>query len=59
MKNLKINPDDMTCHLPIQDMIELLQYKLDSLIIAKQLDSSWNYPIEELEEQINTLKAIS
>ena len=58
MKNLKINPDDMTCHLPIKDMIELLEFKLNMLEIGSFTTSKNNDLIKELKEQINQLKAI-
>ncbi len=43
--------------IPTSQLIDLLQCKLLVLIHAKHEDSSWNYPIEELEEQINELKS--
>jgi chaperonin cofactor prefoldin len=42
--------------LSLEDYIELLEYKLDALEEAQRNDSSWNYGIDELKEEINTLK---
>ena len=42
--------------LPLSELIELLEFKLDSLKQAKQEDSSWNYPIDELTSDIDFLK---
>ena len=38
------------------EYIGLLEYKLDALKKAQSNDSSWNYNIEELELQIESLK---
>lgn len=43
--------------LPLNELIELLEFKLISLKKAKEEDSSWNYGIEELEAEINYLKS--
>lgn len=59
MRNLLVTPDGLICYLPIYDMIELLEYKLDALKKCRDEDGSWNYSIEELEEQIEKLKNIS
>ena len=39
------------------EYIELLEYKLQVLKDANELDSSWNYGIDELEFKINKLKS--
>ncbi len=55
MFDITIKGDE--CIIPTSQLIELLEYRLDALIIVKNNDSSWNYPIEEMEEQIAELKA--
>ena len=40
------------------EYIELLEYKLQCLELAKEKDSSWNYNIDELKLQIKQLKKI-
>jgi hypothetical protein len=41
-----------------QQYIELLEYKLIVLQQANETDSTWNYGIEELENEIKTLKSL-
>jgi hypothetical protein len=41
-----------------QEYLDLLEYKLIALKQAKEQDSSWNYGIEELEQEIKTLKSL-
>lgn len=41
----------------LDDLIDLLEIKLASLKEAEEKDSSWNYGIKELEEQIADLKS--
>jgi len=41
--------------ISIEEYIQLLEYKLRVLLQAQQEDSSWNYGIEELQEQIKSL----
>jgi hypothetical protein len=48
MVNLVV--DYSVCIIPIGETIELLEYKLESLKVARDEDCSWNYGIEELEE---------
>ncbi len=55
MFDITIKGDE--CIIPTSQLIKLLQYKLDALIEARNIDSSWNYPIDEMEEQIAELKA--
>lgn len=43
-------------NVPTEEFIELLKFKLDALKQAKEQDSSWNYNIEELEQQINRIE---
>ena len=43
-------------HVPSNEFIELLEFKLNTLKQAKADDSSWNYNIEELEAQITRIK---
>lgn len=40
-----------------QDLIDLLEYKRMSLEAAKEEDSSWNYDIDGVTQQIAELKA--
>lgn len=40
------------------EYIELLEYKLQCLELAKEEDSSWNYNIDELKLQIKELKKL-
>lgn len=40
------------------EYIELLEYKLQCLELAKEEDSSWNYGIDELKLQIQELKQV-
>lgn len=54
MFDIKIKGDE--CIIPTDQLIELLKYKLEALKKAKEEDSSWNYGIEELEEQIKELQ---
>jgi len=42
--------------ITLKEYIELLEYKLMALQYAKEEDSSWNYGIEELKEEIKNLK---
>lgn len=42
--------------IPIKEYIGLLEIKLYTLKEAKEKDSSWNYGIEELEQEIKELK---
>lgn len=42
--------------VPTEEFIELLEYKLEALKKAKEQDSSWNYGIEELEQEISSIK---
>jgi|GEM_PF-6064577 len=44
------------CIIPIEQMIELLKCRLDALKEARDKDSSWNYGIDELEQQIKEIK---
>jgi|688.fasta_scaffold2396008_1 hypothetical protein len=53
---LKEKENDVQIH--ISDFIELLEYKLLYLKQEKEKDSSWNYPIEETEQQLIELKTI-
>lgn len=39
-----------------QEYIALLEFKLIALQYAQEEDSSWNYGIKELEQQIEQLK---
>lgn len=57
MFNITIKGDE--CIIPTEQLIELLEYKLDALKEAQREDSSWNYNIEELEQQIKELKLAS
>ena len=54
MYDIKIKGDE--CIIPTNQSIELLEYKVESLKKAKEEDSSWNYGIEDLEEQIKELQ---
>ena len=54
MYDLKIVGD--RCLLDIEDVISLLECKLDKLKQYSEEDSSWSYGIEELETQIKELK---
>lgn len=54
MHDLKIVGDK--CLLDIEDVISLLECKLDKLKQYNEEDSSWSYGIEELETQIEELK---
>lgn len=54
MYDIKIKGDE--CIIPTNQLIELLEYKVESLKKAKEEDSSWNYGIEDLEEQIKELQ---
>lgn len=42
--------------IPLDEYIELLEFKLMCLLEAYKKDSSWNYGIEELQEKIQKLK---
>lgn len=42
--------------IPLSELIELLEFKLSAKIVAQEHDSSWNYGIEELSEQVKELK---
>lgn len=42
--------------IPLTDYIDLLEVSLYAKKDARNLDSSWNYGIEELEEKISALK---
>lgn len=57
MEKYKITPHQ-TIELSITEYIELLEIKLYSKKEAQKQDSSWNYGIEELEEEIKLLKSI-
>jgi|APCry1669189665_1035243.scaffolds.fasta_scaffold124207_1 hypothetical protein len=43
---------------PTKEFIELLEYKLERLLIASLEDSSWNYDIENLQAEIERLKSL-
>jgi hypothetical protein len=53
---LKEKEFDVQIH--ISDFIQLLEYKLIYLKQEKEKDLSWNYPIEETQQQINELQDI-
>lgn len=55
MFDIKIKNDE--CIIPTKQLVELLYFKLNTLTIAKEEDSSWNYGIEELEAQIKELQS--
>lgn len=44
--------------IDIEDLIILLEYKLEKIKQYYEEDSSWNYGIEELENQIKELKEV-
>ena len=45
-----------TITINLSEYIELLETLLYSKKEAQQIDSSWNYGIEELQKKINSLK---
>lgn len=53
-----VNTSVKEVKIPLQEFIDLLEIKLNSLKIAKESDGSWNYGIEELEEEIKDLKQL-
>ena len=53
-KNIYIMPE---IKISLSEYIELLEYKLSALEEAYRNDSSWNYGIDELKEEIKKLKA--
>lgn len=55
MFDITIKGDE--CIIPTSQLIDLLRYKLIALQKAYDEDSSWNYPIDELKEQIKELEA--
>lgn len=54
MYNIQVK--EIICIIPTDQLISLLECKLDRLHSAQKEDSSWNYGIEELEQQIQELK---
>jgi hypothetical protein len=48
--------DGLTTQISTSKYLDLLEFKVDSLKKAKELDSSWNYGIEELELEIEIVK---
>jgi len=44
--------------LPVNELVELLEYKLHVLKKAREEEPDWNYPIEELETQIAELRKL-
>lgn len=55
MDDYKLLGDEITC--PLEQYIDLLEYKLECLKKAYEEDSSWNYGIDKLEQIIVELKS--
>jgi hypothetical protein len=54
INDIKIKKDE--CTISTFELIELLEFKLDTLKQAEANDSSWNYDIEELKTLILNLR---
>lgn len=54
MEDYKLIGDEIIC--PLEQYINLLEYKLECLEKAYNEDSSWNYGIDELKQIIVKLK---
>ena len=58
MIQYKLKDNNYKAEVHLATLIDLLEYKVMYLKQEKEKDSSWNYPIEETQKQIDELKAI-